>query len=101
MRRCRRPIFAPIIRESDWRPRPIRVVGHRLRQPEIKHLDDAFGRECDIGGLQIAVDDAFLVRRIERIGDLSCRRQHLAYRQRPGRYTFGQRRPSTSSRISP
>ena len=42
----------------------------RLREPEVEHLDVAVRRDLDVGGLQVAVDDALLVRRFERLGDL-------------------------------
>ena len=45
-----------------------RTVG--LRQPEVQHLHRAIGFDLDVGGLQIAMDDALLVRGLERLGDL-------------------------------
>jgi hypothetical protein len=39
-------------------------------QPEIERLDRAIGRDFDVGGLQIAVHDAFFVRSLERVGNL-------------------------------
>ena len=43
---------------------------HRLRQAEVQHLHRAVGAHLDVGGLEIAVDDPLLVRRLERLGDL-------------------------------
>ena len=48
-----------------------------LRQPEVEHLDDAVRRDLDVGRLEIAMDDAPLVRRFERVGDLPRDRQRL------------------------
>ncbi len=42
----------------------------RLGKPEVEHLDRAVGAELDVGGFEIAVDDARLVRCLERLGDL-------------------------------
>ena len=46
----------------------------------------------DVGRLQIAMDDAFLVRRVERFGDLARDRERLGDRQRPAREPIGERR---------
>ena len=50
---------------------------HRLRQSEIEHLHRAVAADLDVGRFQIAMDDALLVRRFERFGDLSGDRQRL------------------------
>ena len=42
---------------------------HRC-QSEVEHLDHALRRDHDVGGLQVAMNDAFFVRRFERVGDL-------------------------------
>ena len=44
------------------------VAANIFGQPEIEHLDPAFVRDHDIGGLQVAMHDAFLVSGGERIG---------------------------------
>ncbi len=54
----------------------------------------------DVGGFQIAVDDALLVRRVERLGDLARNRESLGNRQRAALEAIGERGPSTSSRTS-
>jgi hypothetical protein len=41
-----------------------------LGQAEVEDLDLALGRELDVGGLQIAVDDALVVGFLEGLGDL-------------------------------
>ena len=55
----------------------------RLREPEVQHLDRAVGPHLDVRRLQIAMDDAVLVRRLERIGDLPRDRQRFVERNRP------------------
>ena len=45
----------------------------RLRQTEVEHLHRAVGADLDVGRLQIAMDDALLVRGFERLGDLLAR----------------------------
>ena len=41
-----------------------------LRQPEVQHLHHAVRTNLDVGGLEVAVNDAVLVRGLERLGDL-------------------------------
>ena len=53
----------------------------RLREPEVEHLDRAVGPQLDVGRLQIAMDDALLVRRFERLRDLLRDRQGLIERE--------------------
>ncbi len=55
---------------------PVRL--HRLGQPEVQHLHGAVGPHLDVGGLQIAMDDALLVRRLQRLGDLRRDRQGVS-----------------------
>ena len=40
-----------------------------LREAEVEHLHPPVGRHHHVGGLEVAVDDASLVRRGERVGD--------------------------------
>ena len=40
-------------------------------QPEIEHFDGAVGGDLDIGWLEIAMNDAFVVCRFQRGGDLA------------------------------
>ena len=57
---------------GEW-VRPAAEAGpalERLGEPEVEHLDPALGRDLDVGGLQVAVDDAVLVRLLERLRDL-------------------------------
>ena len=50
------------------------------------------GAHLDVGGLQVAMDDALLVRGFERLGDLPRDRQRFVERQRPARDALGERR---------
>ena len=62
-----------------------------LGNAEVEHLDLAVGRERDISGLQVAMDDPLLVRRVERIGQLSRHGHGLAHRQGAALEAIGQR----------
>ena len=53
---------------------------HHLRQPEVEHLHRAVGPDLDVRGLEIAMDDALLVRGFERVGDLPRDRQRFVDR---------------------
>ena len=43
----------------------------RFGEAEVEHLHDAVRRDLHVGRLEIAMDDAFLVRGLERLGDLA------------------------------
>jgi hypothetical protein len=62
----------------------------RLREPEVEHLHNAVGAQLDVRRLQIAVDDALLVRRLERLGNLPRDWQRFVERKRPAPQTLGQ-----------
>jgi hypothetical protein len=49
----------------------------KLRQPEVEHLDRAVVAHLDVGRLQVAMDDALLVCRAERVDDSGARRSTL------------------------
>ena len=68
-----------------------RPGAHQLRQAEVEHLHRAVGRDLDVRGLEIAVDDPLLVRRFERLGDLPRDRQRFVERNRPARDPLGER----------
>ena len=72
----------------------------RFREAEVEHLHRAVRPHLDVGRLQIAMDDALLVRRFERFGDLLRDRQRLVERDRPARDAVRQSSPSTSSMTS-
>ena len=83
MRRHRRRRDASAIRERLALERAGRV--HRFRQPEVEHLHRAVGADLDVRGLQIAMDDALLVRGFERLGDLLRDRQRFVEWNRAAR----------------
>ena len=43
---------------------------NRLRQAEVQHLHRTVATQLDVRGLQVAMDDALLVRRFQRVGHL-------------------------------
>ena len=61
-----------------------------LGQAEVEHLDQPAGRQHHVGRLQIAMDDAFLVRSFERDGNLCRDRQRLVHRDRATRKALGE-----------
>ncbi len=50
----------------------IRISGECLRETEVEHFHDTVARDHDVRGLQITVDDALVVRGLERLGDLQA-----------------------------
>ena len=46
-------------------------------ETKVEHLHDAVGRDLDVRRLEIAVDDAFVVRGLERVGDLPRHRERI------------------------
>ncbi len=63
---------------------------HRLGEAEVEDLDLAVGRELDVGGLEVAVDDSLLVRRLERLGDLPRDGEGLVEGERPALQPLGE-----------
>ena len=53
------------------------VIGVDFREAEIEHLDDAARRGLDVGGFEIAVNDALPMRSVQCVGDLSRDAQRL------------------------
>ena len=53
---------------------------HRLGQSEVEHLHHAVGAYFHVRGLQIAMNDALLVRGFERLRDLPRDRQRFVNR---------------------
>jgi hypothetical protein len=51
-----------------------------LGQPEVEDLHGAVRRHLDVGGLQVAVNDALLLSGLERVGNLPGDRQRLVQR---------------------
>ena len=65
---------AEAVTARRWRPDETAAL-RRLGDAEVEHLDRAVGSDLDVRRLEIAMDDAPLVRGFERIGDLSRDRQ--------------------------
>ena len=61
------------------------------REPEVEHLDAPVGRQEQVLGLEVAVDDPLLVRRRESMRDLRRVLRGLARRQRAGLEPLAQR----------
>jgi hypothetical protein len=68
-------------------------VRNRLRQSEVEHLHGAVLAHLDVGRLEIAMDDALLVRSFERLGNLSSDAQGLIDWYRPLGQAVGESRP--------
>jgi hypothetical protein len=49
----------------------LRRAFHRFCESEIEQLDRALGSDLDVGGLEVAVDDAFFMRGFEAVGHLA------------------------------
>jgi hypothetical protein len=62
-----------------------------FRETEVEHLDLAFRRDLDIGRLQIAMNDALLVCRFNRFGNLQRKPDGLPHDKRPTLDHVGQR----------
>ena len=52
-------------------------------EAKVEHFDDAVLRDLDIGGLEIAMDDTFLVCRVQRVGNLPGQTQSFSEKDRP------------------
>ena len=81
-----------------WRARQVRRGSgtggrlHRLGQPEIEDLGLSLTGSFYVLGLEIAVDDPFLVRLFERLRDLQRERKALSKGKRPLFEALGERR---------
>jgi hypothetical protein len=64
-----------------------------LRQSKIEHLHGAVVAQLDVRGLEIAMDDALLVSRLQRLGDLTGDRKRLIERHGRASDVLGQRLP--------
>ena len=67
---------------------------HQLREAEVEDLDAALSRHEEVLGLQVPVDDPFLVSGGEALGDLNGVVDRLAWREAPRR-----RAPHAASRL--
>ena len=74
-----------------FRSRPADLSPPEFREAEIENFDDAVRCDFDVRGLQVAMDDAALVRGVQGIGDLSRDRERVSERQRTLRDPFRQR----------
>ena len=77
---------------------PVRPAGppaclrQRLRQAEVEHLHRAVRPDLDVGRLEVPVDDAEVVCRLERLGDLPGDRRGLGQRDGTQGDAVGERR---------
>ena len=79
---------------EGWRLAKIRLGDLRfpsLRKTEIQHFNGALDCDLDVLGLQVAVDDAFLVRRFEAFGDLPREFQSFFHGKRATPKPLGER----------
>ena len=89
---------------GDWvrsdRPRSTHSPPSVLASPKSSTLTVPSGRDLDVRGLQIAMDDAPLMRRLERIRNLPRDGQRLLERDRAAAMRSASVGPSTSSMTS-
>ena len=69
----------------------IALARQRFRQPEVEDFDLPLGSDLDIRRLEIAMDDAFPVRLLERFRDLLRKHDGLFDRDRTATETLGAR----------
>ena len=62
----------------------------RFGEAEVEDFDGAVRAQLDVGRLQVAVDDADLVRRLERLGNLAREGQRLVDGNRTFRDALGE-----------
>ena len=74
-----------------------RVLIERFRESKIQHLDGAVIAKLDVRGLEVAMDDALLVCRFERVRDLLRDWNRFIERNSAPRDAIGKRRPFDSS----
>ena len=81
------PENPPRLRRLECRRRRVRQVdagsipGDHFRNAEVEELEHPVVRDRDIGRLEVAVRDALLVRRFERVGDLTSVAKDLLERE--------------------
>ena len=86
-----------IVGESEDRRERLRHAIHahglqRLRQSEVQHFHCAVFAHLDVARLQVAMDDALLMRGFESSGNLAGQRDRFVHRQRVPIEPFRQRR---------
>ena len=94
------PIVTPGPGQRRHRRRLARLVVDQLGDAEVEHLHVAARGDDDVGRLQVAVDDAAGVRRVERVGELHAPLDHLLDRQRPAARAAACSVPPSSSSIT-
>ena len=72
---------------------PVRDAGHPPGEPKINHLHVPARRQYDVGRLEVAMDDARRVRRLERVGNLPGHGQRFTERDGSCREPRGERLP--------
>jgi hypothetical protein len=87
--------------DGRWVTSPSNPTAIVFARPEVEHLRanvTGWDSRCvggalqdNVGRLQIAVDDAFLMRRVERLGDLARNRESLGHRHWPALEAIGKR----------
>ena len=63
---------------------PLDVASHQFRQTKIRHLHPSAAVEQDVLRLDVAMDDALVVRELERVANLRHDGQRLARRDASG-----------------
>jgi hypothetical protein len=66
-------------------------LAKRFGEAEVQHLGRTVGPHLDVGRLEVAMDDALLVGRLERFRDLAGERQCFVERHRSAREMFRER----------
>ena len=87
----RRAEDGPFLRAAHGHRRRLQLAGRRLREAEVQHLHDAARGDFDIRRFEIPVHDPFLVRGVERIGDLTRDRERVCDWHRSALDPIGQR----------
>ena len=87
------PIVSARVGDSDLVGAGIHVGLRGGGQAEVEDLGGAIDGRLDVGGLQVPVHDAALVRGLERVGDVAGNAQGVRQWQRGRRQAIGQRGP--------
>jgi hypothetical protein len=66
--------------------------GIQLREAEVEHLHLTVVGQHDVGRFQVAMDDPFVVCRLERVDDLARDRQRFGHGKRAGQLEFSRER---------
>ena len=85
-------------RRAQRRDTDLRVID--FREPEVEDLDVSVGRDLDVAGLEITMDDAAIVRRLQSLGELTRDPATSSNAIGPAASRSSSVTPSTSSRTS-